>query len=296
MSPSGKETFSGKLDEAAAWVEEGLRLLVHRLDPLSILPKLGEYSLGAGGKRLRPFLVRASCEALGGDPDRAIHSACAVEMIHTYSMIHDDLPAMDDDDLRRGMPTLHVAHGPQQALLAGDLLLVEAFREILRTPLGPSRSSAMAGRLASAAGPAFLVGGQYMDMYHPEETGMEWIARMIRGKTAALMRVSLELGVMASCVGDDLLQQVSTLGDRLGFLFQLTDDILDVSGCTEEMGKRVAKDSAQAKSNPVSMMGLRSAEDHSRELAEEIASGFDGLRGDWSSISGLALYLPGRRS
>jgi len=296
MSQSSREAVFLELEVASAWVNTGLQLLIERLDSQSILPKLAEYSLGAGGKRLRPFLVRAACEALGGDPDRALHAACSVEMIHTYSLIHDDLPAMDNDDLRRGMPTLHIEYDEEQALLTGDLLLAEAFREILRTPLGPSRTAAMAGRLASAAGPAFLVGGQYMDMYHPDGSGMEWISRMIRGKTAAMIRVSLELGVICSCSGDDLLDRISILGDKLGFLFQLTDDILDVSGSAEEMGKRVSKDAEQDKSNPVSMMGLDKAVAMAEKMAGDIEAEFSALRGDWSSVSDLAQYLPRRRS
>ncbi len=296
MSPSNSQAVSRKLEEASVWVNAGLQILTGSLDSQSILPKLASYSLNAGGKRLRPFLVRAACEALGGDPDRAVHAACAVEMIHTYSLIHDDLPAMDNDDLRRGLPTLHVKYDEEQALLTGDLLLAEAFREILRTPLGPSRIAVMASRLASAAGPAFLVGGQYMDMYHPDRAGMEWIGRMIRGKTAAMIRVSLELGVLSSCSGDDLLDQISVLGDKLGFLFQLTDDILDVSGSTEEMGKRVSKDAEQDKSNPVSMMGLEKADALADKMARDIETELSALRGDWSSVSDLALYLPHRRS
>jgi geranylgeranyl diphosphate synthase type II len=296
MSAADAEALLSGLTEAALWVEEGLAALDMLQTPLSALPAHAAYSLAAGGKRVRPYLVRAGCLAMGGDPDRALHAACAVEMVHTYSLIHDDLPAMDNDDLRRGRPTLHKVAGVEQAVLAGDLLLVEAFGELMRTPLGPTRLSKMAARLASAAGPAFLVGGQYMDMYHPDGADLEWAGRMIRGKTAAMIRVSLELGVLSSGSGDDILDRVSGLGDRLGFLFQLTDDILDVSGTQEEMGKGVAKDSGLDKSNPVSLIGLEAAVEMARRLAAEVADGFGMLRGSWEGVSELALYLPRRRS
>lgn len=245
---------------------------------------------------MRPFLVRAACEALGREPDEAMAAACAVEMIHTYSLIHDDLPAMDDDDLRRGKPTLHRNCGEDQALLAGDLLLVEAFGELLRTPLGPGRVARMVGYLASAAGPGFLVGGQYMDMYHPYEDDMDWIRLMIRGKTAAMIRVSLELGALVGGADEVLIGEISREGDRLGFLFQLTDDILDCCGNTIEMGKRVSKDSEQGKCNPVSMLGLEAAVSEAKELSSDIAEAFLRLDGNWEKVAELALYLPSRRN
>jgi geranylgeranyl diphosphate synthase, type II len=296
MSAPDVDPLLRGLSEAALWVEEGLAALDMHLTPLSSLPAHALYSLAAGGKRMRPYLVRAGCTAMGGDPVQALHAACAVEMIHTYSLIHDDLPAMDDDDLRRGRPTLHRAVGVEQAVLAGDLLLVEAFGELSRTVLGPTRLAKMAARLASAAGPEFLVGGQYMDMYHPVGADMEWAGRMIRGKTAAMIRVSLELGVLSSGSGDDVLDRVSRLGDRLGYLFQLTDDILDVSGTQEEMGKGVSKDCVLDKSNPVSLLGLDAAVEMAGRLAAEVADEFDRLRGSWGSVSALARYLPRRRS
>jgi len=296
VTPTDPGTVRERLAAAAAWVQEGLDSLDMLRTSLSSLPGHAAYSIGAGGKRVRPYLVREGCLASGGDPSRALHAACAVEMIHTYSLIHDDLPAMDDDDLRRGVPTLHVRAGVDQAVLAGDLLLVEAFGELMRTPLGPARVAAMAARLASAAGPACLVGGQYMDMYHPAGAGMDWAARMIRGKTAAMIRVSLELGVLSSGSGDDLLERVSELGDRLGFLFQLTDDILDVRGSREEMGKGVSKDDGMDKSNPVSLLGIEAAAELAGSIADEVAGGFDALGGGWRPVSELALYLPARRS
>lgn len=293
-----KPDISGLKDslaDAARWVEAGLSGLSMRREPLSRLPSLAAYSLESGGKRVRPFLVSAACRAVGGQREVSLSAACAVEMVHTYSLVHDDLPAMDDDSLRRGMPTLHVKCGEAQALLAGDLLLVEAFGEILQTPLGPGRVSEMVRRLAAAAGPGFLVGGQYMDMYHPEDAGEEWIRRMILGKTAAMIRVSLELGVLAGGAGDDMVERISTLGDRLGFLFQLTDDILDRCGSREEMGKEVCKDREQGKRNLLSMMDVDSASERARKMGDEIALDIMELSGGWDDVAALARYLPVRR-
>jgi len=283
------------LAEAASWVEEGFKSISLHRDSISRLPSFALYSLESGGKRIRPFLVLSACTAMGGHPDTALNAACAVEMIHTYSLIHDDLPAMDNDDLRRGKPALHIKSGAKQALLAGDLLLIEAFRELLKTPLGPGRTAQMVERLASAAGPGYLVGGQFMDMYHNDDAGDDWIRTMILGKTAAMIRVSLELGALAGGADDEVLEAVSAEGDRLGFLFQLTDDILDRCGTAEEMGKEVSKDSRQGKLNPVTLIGLDEAVIKAKKLASEISGNLMDIRGDWERVASLALYLPSRR-
>jgi geranylgeranyl diphosphate synthase, type II len=296
MSGSDAGMLPALLAEAAGWVEEGFRELYMHSDAHSRLPSLASYSLEGGGKRVRPFLVLSSCRACGGDPARARSSAVAVEMIHTYSLIHDDLPALDDDDIRRGRPSLHAVAGERQAVLAGDRLLVEAFIELLRSPLPPATLSAMAARLASASGPSFLVGGQYMDMNPPSEPDLEWVRRMITGKTSAMIRVSLELGLLASGRASDLLPQVSRSGDDLGMLFQLTDDILDVSGTTGELGKTAAKDAAQGKANLVSLLGLEQARLAAERLSAEVDAAFASMQGDWSGIRMLAAWLPARRS
>lgn len=283
------------LSDAASWVNNGFRSISMHKNSISRLPSFALYSLESGGKRVRPFLVRSACTAVGGHPDTALKAACAVEMIHTYSLIHDDLPAMDDDELRRGKPALHIRYGGKQALLAGDLLLIEAFGELLDTPLGPGRIAQMVERLARAAGPGYLVGGQYMDMYHSEDAGDDWIRNMVLGKTAAMIRVSLELGALSGGADDDVLEAIAAEGDRLGFLFQLTDDILDICGSAEEMGKEVLKDSRQGKRNAVSMMGLDESITKAEDMANEIAGRLMNIRGDWEKVASLALYLPTRR-
>ncbi len=295
MRKPDSENLREDLSAAASWVENGLRSISMRQDSISRLPSLALYSLESGGKRVRPFLVLSACSAVGGHPDSSLKAACAVEMIHTYSLIHDDLPAMDDDDIRRGKPALHIRSGEKQALLAGDLLLIEAFGELLDTPLGPGRIARMVERLARAAGPGYLVGGQFMDMYHNSDAGADWIRTMILGKTAAMIRISLELGACAGGADDDVLEAISAEGDRLGFLFQLTDDILDQCGSAEEMGKEVSKDAEHGKCNPVSIMGLDEAVSKAEVMASEIAAGLMDIRGDWEKVAALALYLPLRR-
>jgi geranylgeranyl diphosphate synthase, type II len=295
MSKPDAVNLHEELSAAATWVENGLLSISMRRDSVSRLPSIALYSLESGGKRLRPFLVLAACSALDGDPDTALKAACAVEMIHTYSLIHDDLPVMDNDSIRRGKPTLHKVYGDQQALLAGDLLLIEAFGELLNTPLSPGRTASMVGRLAEAAGPGYLVGGQYMDMYHDEDAGDDWIRCMILGKTAAMIRVSLELGAITGGADTETIESISDIGDRLGFLFQLTDDILDRCGNAQEMGKEVSKDSIQGKCNPVSVMGLKEASAEAGRMASDIADRLSEIRGNWEKVAALAHYLPVRR-
>jgi geranylgeranyl diphosphate synthase type II len=295
MSSSDPGSLKAGLRQAAAWVEARLRTLPMLEADQSGLAASAAYSLGAGGKRLRPFLVRSACEACGGDAALAIHAAASVEMVHTYSLIHDDLPQLDDDDLRRGLPTLHRKVGDRQALLAGDLLLAEAFGELARTDLEDARVAAMCRRLAEAAGPACLVGGQVMDMFPPGRPDLPWLDRMIAGKTSALIRVSLELGALAGGTPPESLGRISAAGERLGFLFQLTDDLLDLTGTEEEMGKVVAKDAGMGKANYVTLHGTGRAGKLAAREAAEAAGMFEALGGGWGPIAELARFLPERR-
>lgn len=287
--------LASRLEEASAWVEGGLASLAMYGDGTS-LPAHCRYALSAGGKRLRPFLVREACLALGGEPERALPAGCAVEMVHTYSLVHDDLPSMDDDDTRRGIPTLHRHAGEAAAILAGDRLLVEAFRTLSLTPGPPERIRGMVLRLAEASGAGFLVGGQFMDMFPPQNADEVWITRMVAGKTAALLRVSLELGALSAGADSDCIERLSPLGDRLGFLFQLTDDILDVTGSQEEMGKAVGKDATAGKWNPVTALGLGGAKDKAHSESRALSVAFLALGDGWRAVSDLCLYLPTRRS
>ncbi|PIE53403.1 hypothetical protein CSA37_01735 [Candidatus Fermentibacteria bacterium] len=289
------DKLSERLTEAAAQVEKAFHGLpwLFRKDDLQAGHCL--YSLTAGGKRLRPFLVLESCRAAGGDTQAALPAACAVEMIHTYSLIHDDLPGMDDDDLRRGKPSLHKICGTCSALYAGDRLLLEAFRTLISTPLSEQTRRWMLLKLASAAGAGYLAGGQFMDMYHPSEADRTWTEKMMKGKTSAMIRVSMELGALTAGMKPSELEPVSAAGDDIGWLFQLTDDILDVTGSREEMGKAVAKDSDMGKWNPVSELGEKKAAELAFSRSEELVSALRGLPGDWEAVAALVRYLPERR-
>jgi geranylgeranyl diphosphate synthase type II len=253
------------------------------------------YRLFAGGKRFRPVLVLAAAEAvaahpaLQGPPDDAISAdeavrlslpaACAVEMIHTYSLIHDDLPAMDDDTLRRGRPTLHVVHGEGMAILAGDGLLTEAFALLSREPAGGGppilgRRMRTIAELSTAAGALGMVGGQAVDLAAAEAAAREGrhadfrltdLRRMHAMKTGALIRASAVSGAIMAGAADDAIAAVAEYAVRLGLAFQIVDDILDVEGATEDLGKTAGKDAAAGKPTYPALVGL----ERSRALAEE---------------------------
>ena len=227
------------------------------------------YSLMAGGKRLRPTLVLLAAEACGAAPQDALPAACAVEMIHTYSLIHDDLPAMDDDLLRRGQPTSHVVHGEALAILAGDALLTRAF-EILTTDLpDPAIAAECCRVLASAAGSDGMVGGQVADLavtdLEPasDSSPMETLAAIHQRKTGRLLAASLELGAVIAGAAEEIRQQLVDYGQQIGLAFQLTDDLLDVVGDAQQMGKPPGRDAALGKWTYPALAGVQ----QSRELA-----------------------------
>lgn len=230
--------------------------------------KAMRYSLFAGGKRLRPILCLAAAEACGGDVDAALPLACSVECIHTYSLIHDDLPAMDNDDLRRGRPTSHKVFGEGIAILAGDALLTVAF-EIVAAAKGWPRypMAALINELAVAAGSRWLIAGQVADL---EGEGKKATARELRfiheAKTAALLTASIRLGGMSANATPTKLEALTEFGKNLGLAFQVIDDILDVTQTSEKLGKSAGKDVAAQKATYPSVLGL----DKSRKEAQRL--------------------------
>ena len=239
------------------------------------------YSIAAGGKRLRPILCLASAEAVGGDRALALPAACAIEMIHTYSLIHDDLPAMDNDTMRRGQPTLHVVAGEGMAILAGDGLLTEAFHVLSREPSAGDAVTAAAARkleviriISAAAGPRGMVGGQAMDLasVRPDPGGRvappfdaNELRRMHLKKTGALIRVSATAGAIMAGGSEDQIAAIDTAAGEFGLAFQIVDDILDVEGASAELGKTAGKDAAAGKPTYPALYGL----ERSRAMAEE---------------------------
>ncbi len=210
------------------------------------------YCVFAGGKRLRPVLCIAAAEACGGSREAALPAACAVELMHTYSLVHDDLPCMDDDDLRRGRPTCHKVYGEGMAVLCGDALLTESFAVLAR-----SRSVEMIAELASAGGSRKLIGGQVLDLEgEGKSLSLEELICIHEAKTAALLTTSVRLGAMSAGADDAQMAALTKFGHALGLAFQVIDDILDVTQTTENLGKTAGKDAAVAKATYPSVMGL----------------------------------------
>jgi len=223
------------------------------------------YSVLSGGKRLRPTLVLAACEAVGGDPATAVPAACAVELIHSYSLIHDDLPAMDDDDFRRGKPTNHKVFGEAMAILAGDALQALAFEIITGTKgVAPEIVLEVARRVASAAGIGGMVTGQVVDMLSEgKEIDAETLRFMHAHKTGALIEVSVVAGGLLGGGTPEQIKSLGLYGDKVGLAFQIADDILDIEGDRAKTGKSAGSDLRKRKSTYPSLFGL----DESRELA-----------------------------
>jgi geranylgeranyl diphosphate synthase type II len=236
------------------------------------------YSVTAGGKRLRPLLCLASCEAVGGDRAAAMPAACAIEMIHTYSLIHDDLPAMDDDTMRRGRPTLHVVAGEGMAILAGDGLLSEAFTLLAREPRGPDhtlidRKIRVIGIVATASGPIGMVGGQAIDLacVAPAADGApvppldaDGIQLMHAKKTGSLIRAAAMAGAVMGGAKDAQIEAIDRAAAEMGLAFQIVDDILDVEGASHALGKTAGKDAAAGKPTYPALYGL----EMSRQMAD----------------------------
>lgn len=235
------------------------------------------YSVFAGGKRLRPVLCLAAAEACGGETSTALAPACAVELMHTYSLVHDDLPAMDDDDLRRGRPTCHKVFGEGMAVLCGDALLTEAFIVLAKTPAAKRYSVGdYISELAETGGSRKLIGGQVMDLEgEGKKLTKRDLVRIHEAKTAALLTASLRLGAMSANATPAKLEALTTFGYNLGLAFQVIDDILDVTQTTEVLGKTAGKDEAVEKSTYPSILGLDASR---KEAAKLTKAAMDALK------------------
>jgi farnesyl diphosphate synthase len=262
-----------RLEETADRITVALDTLIPRVQgPEARLMSAMRYAALGGGKRLRPFLVLETGRLFGVDERCLLRVAAALECIHTYSLIHDDLPCMDDDDLRRGRPTVHIAYDEATAVLAGDALLTIAF-EILADPqthADPNIRIALVGRLAEASGARGMVGGQMMDMI-AEELGddIAAVTRMQRLKTGMLITYAVEVGALMGRASDEAKHALSAYAHDLGLAFQITDDILDAEGSTEEVGKAVGKDADKGKATFVSLLGLDGAKQRVILLADQ---------------------------
>jgi geranylgeranyl diphosphate synthase type II len=237
--------------------------------PPHSIHKAMRYSVFAGGKRLRPILCLETARIFGPDVALALHPACAIEFIHTYSLIHDDLPALDNDDLRRGKPTCHKKFGEATAILAGDALLTLAFETIGSAPIDAARRAAILTEIAGAAGTVNgMVGGQVADL---EAEGRPVTPQMLeyihRSKTAALIRASITAGALSIGAPEEDVSRLRRFGETIGWAFQVTDDILDVEESSAALGKTAGKDIAQQKATYPSVYGLERSHEIARDLA-----------------------------
>ena len=288
-----------RLDAHRARIEAWLRTCFAERESRGSLYDAMSYSLLAGGKRLRPVLTLEACRLCGGDVEAALPFAGAVEMVHTYSLIHDDLPCMDDDDLRRGRPTNHKVYGEATAVLAGDALLTAAFEAMLSPgqPLPPERIVLAAGVLARAAGGAGMVGGQVLDMAGEERalTQAE-VEELQRLKTGALITAALEMGWAVAGGTEEQRAALRAYGDRLGLAFQIQDDILDVVGDEAALGKPVGSDARSGKTTFVTLKGLDACRELVAELSEQAAEALAPFGGEGAELRALAASLAVREA
>jgi len=268
MIQSSSSPFLQYAEAVRTEIDEALdRYTTYDDDCPSVLRDAIRHSLLAAGKRLRPLLVLMATEACGSQRQRAMAAACAVEMVHTYSLIHDDLPSMDDDDLRRGRPSCHVKYGEAIAILAGDALLAQAFEMIAAGIQPPEVAVRCCHELSRAAGASAMVGGQVDDLQAALAAGNpDDLERIHRRKTGAMFRVSLRLGALVAKADDLTLAALDDFGGKLGLAFQIIDDLLDVRGDEGSLGKSTGKDAEQGKMTFPALLG----EAESRQLAEQL--------------------------
>ncbi|MCY7778247.1 polyprenyl synthetase family protein [Bacillus haynesii] len=265
--------LDGFLNSRKTVIEERLPMYIKDLQAPSILKESMLYSLEAGGKRLRPILVLALLHAYGKDEEAGIPVGCAVEMIHTYSLIHDDLPCMDDDDLRRGKLTNHKIYGEATAILAGDALLTESFKMI--TSNMPSDVSAekrirLVNELISAAGAEGMVGGQILDMEaESKSVSLDELQRIHEGKTAKLLSFSVIAGAILADASEKEIEKLREFSHHIGIGFQIRDDILDLEGSEDKIGKRIGSDATNGKSTYPSLLSLEGANQKLNEHIEK---------------------------
>ncbi len=278
------------------------RSLDHLLPPAGTPPEsLHEamrYSVFSGGKRLRPILAIAAYELAGGEGDAVMAPACATEIVHTYSLIHDDLPAMDDDDVRRGRPTCHKVYGEGTAILAGDGLLTLAFDVVAREEaLAPERRIAIARELARANGPSGMVGGQVADMEgEGAEPTLEGVTFIHRRKTALPLEAAVVIGGLAAGATDEALAAFRAYGGAVGLSFQIADDLLDERGTAEEMGKAVGKDRGKGKLTYPGVVGVDAAEARARELVDEALAALAPFGDEAWPLREIARFIVDRRN
>ena len=301
-----KTELQGGIDAAAylsGWakrVEEELERLVPESSEPPEIFEIMRYSLFAGGKRLRPVLCVAGCEAVGGNPEFILPAACALECIHSYSLIHDDLPAMDDDDLRRGMPTNHKVYGEAAAILAGDGLQALAFELMANQQMGakvsPERHVRAIRMVADAAGATGMVGGQLLDIRaNGRVSDMAHLEEIHRRKTGALLRVSVCLGGLLGGGDEAQMEALRVYGEKIGLAFQIVDDILDVEGDEALMGKPIGSDEGLNKATYPALYGMEESKKLARSTCEEALGALEIFPNKAPELESLAHFIILRR-
>lgn len=253
------------------------------------------YSLSAGGKRLRPILTLEACKIVGGNENDAIPFAVAVEMIHTYSLIHDDLPALDNDDLRRGRKTNHIVYGEDMAILAGDALLNYAFEIMLSNSLGkenPEKYLKAINEIAKSAGIYGMIGGQVVDVQSEnQQIPKEKLDYIHNNKTAAIMIGCMRAGAIIGNANEEELDKITKYANNIGLSFQIVDDILDIVGDESKLGKKVGSDIENNKSTYPSLLGLEKSKEIARTLINEAKENINELSEHVDFLNGLADYI-----
>lgn len=290
-------TFEKQLQEDQALIEHYLAEYLDTLWPYGKLVDAMSYSLLGGGKRIRPVLTLEACRFCGGELETALPFACALEMVHTYSLIHDDLPCMDDDDLRRGRPTNHRVFGQANAVLAGDALLTAAFEVIAKAPSFTAEQRLAAVRvLSEAAGPGGMVAGQVLDMEASLPIREVSQIRAIESlKTGKLIVAAVQLGCIAAAGNDTFWQALSTYAEKIGLAFQIQDDILDCEGNEEELGKPIGSDEANGKVTFVTLTDIATCREMVRSLTMEAQEAL-GNQESRAFLHWLAEQLSARRA
>lgn len=290
--------FKAEWKKRADLVEEGLLRELKKVPAYDeTLEKAMEYSLMAGGKRLRPVLLMAAADAVGKDGAAFLTTGCAIEMIHTYSLIHDDLPAMDNDDYRRGKPTNHKVFGDGIAVLAGDALLTLAFEVMLRQEgAAPETLVTVVSEMSRAAGPYGMVGGQVLDLEgEGRRLDLAALRKIHMGKTGALFCAAIRSGAILAGAKEEELVALTLYAERFGLAFQITDDILDVTGDEAAIGKPVGSDVRNEKATYVTLTSLEEAKKLAEDAVDEAVAALDIFGERAAFLRDLALFLLGRK-
>ena len=254
-----------------------------------IVSEAMKYSVRNGGKRIRPMLTLEFCRACGADPEKALPFACAVEMIHTYSLIHDDLPCMDDDDYRRGKPSCHVAFGEANALLAGDALLTLAFETAVKADVASENVVRAVKELSYSAGILGMVGGQVLDLQNENKAlTLAELEQIHNLKTGELIRVACVLGCVAAGAGEEKIKSAEAYARGIGLTFQIVDDILDVTSDAETLGKPIGSDAENKKTTYVSLLGIEKSKEVAAELTQKAKEALAVYEENTEALSELA--------